>query len=74
MGSDPFCVCVCVTIDAMLKFDSDIDTNANSDVKCEHTLTFFTVSWEKTVQSLKIHFKKGQGISEQYSFFLKRIG
>ena len=25
----------CVTIDAMLNFDSDVDANANADVKCE---------------------------------------
>ena len=36
--SDPFpCIFVCITIYAMLNFDSD--TNANTDVKCEQTLT-----------------------------------
>ena len=36
LGSDPFSgVCACIAIDAMLNFDSDVDTNA----KCEQSIT-----------------------------------
>ena len=35
MGSDPICVCVCAIPNAMLNFDSDVDANANTDIKCE---------------------------------------
>ena len=39
IGSDPFyCLCVCATIDAMLNFNGDVDTNA--DVKCEQNITY----------------------------------
>ena len=34
------CIFVCVTIDAMLNFDGDVDTDANADVQCEQTFTF----------------------------------
>ena len=39
MGSDPICLCVCVTIDAMINFDGDVDIHANTDVKCEQSIT-----------------------------------
>ena len=30
------CICVCVSIDTMVNYDNDVDANTN--VKCEHTL------------------------------------
>ena len=38
ISSDPILVCVWVTLDAMLNFYSDFDTN--TDVKCERSIAF----------------------------------
>ena len=36
MGLNPF---LTFYIDAVLNFDGDVDTNANANVKCEHTIS-----------------------------------
>ena len=33
------CIRVCITIDAMLNFDGDINVDANTDIKCEQSIT-----------------------------------
>ena len=35
----------------MLNFDGDIDTNANADVKCEHTLSLNKALYKNVVQT-----------------------
>ena len=44
------CIFVCIAIDAMLNFDSDVDANADTNVKCEHSLSLCHVNIFHTVQ------------------------